>query len=207
MADTSYKFVKTNEFTPNPANPSNPAQRWQTIGDIITYSQNGTTFSLKTATRPGPVISFLSKTAFRVRFSPDPSFDYSKDKSYAVVTQDLRSKEERNANLSLNLGVQDTDEALIIKTEVLTVKIKKKPYAILVYRGTQLIHQDQPDYNLVYLPGQKVIANFKVYPSTAKYCGLGEKAGINLLKNEFTLNYFNYDNFKYGGGADNPEPR
>ncbi|MBX9257034.1 DUF4968 domain-containing protein [Desmonostoc muscorum CCALA 125] len=206
MADTSYKFVKTNEFTPNPANPSDPAQRWQTIGDIVTYSQNSNTFALKTATRPGPVISFLSKTAFRVRFSPDPGFDYSQDKSYAVVTQDLRSKEEQDANQQLSLAVQDTDEALIIKTEVLTVKIKKKPYAILVYRGTQLIHQDQPDYNLVYLDGQKVIANFKVYPSTAKYCGLGEKAGINLLKNEFTLTYFNYDNFKYGGGANNPGP-
>lgn len=206
MADTSFQFVKPKDFTPNPKDPRDPAQVWQTIGEIVTYNQTGNIFSLTTSTRPGPVISFLSKTAFRVRFSPDPNFDYSQDQSYAVVTQDLRSQEERDTSPQLNLDVQDTNEALIIKTGVLVVKIKKKPYAILVYRGDQLIHQDQPDYNLVYLPGQKVIANFKVYPSTAKYCGLGEKAGINLLKNEFTLTYFNYDNFKYVGGADNAGP-
>lgn len=203
MADSSYKFVLPREFTPNPANPNDPTQHWQTIGDIVDYSQKDNIFFLKAKTqpngsfRPGPVIYFLSKTAFRVRFSPSPDFDYSQDYSYAVVNRDLRGKDDP----PLTLQVENTADALVINTGTLTVKIAKKPYAILVYRENQLIHQDQANYNLVYISRddgkQKAVANFKVYPSTAKYCGLGEKAGINLLKNEFTLTYFNFDNFSY----------
>jgi alpha-glucosidase len=182
----SYTFVNVNAFTPN-------NDGWTSIGNIATHSRNGNVFTLTAVENAVSFqISFLSATCFRVRFNPAPRFDYSTEKSVAVVNRSLGP---------VNLNVrQDDDQAIVVDTGRIRVEIQLQPYRLLVYRGNQLINADQPGKNLVYIPGQEVIANFKVYPQGARYFGFGEKAGTRLLKNEYTLTFFNYDNFQYSSG-------
>ncbi|WP_343213435.1 TIM-barrel domain-containing protein [Archangium violaceum] len=140
-----------------------------------------------------------------MRFNPARNFDYSVETSVAVVNRNL-------GQVDLNI-LQDDDQAIVVDTGKIKVEIQLQPYRILVYRGNQLINADQPGKNLVYIPGKEVIANFKVYPGGARYFGFGEKAGEKLLKNEYTLTFFNFDNYIYstgpipannGGGPLNP---
>jgi alpha-glucosidase len=169
----SYDFVNVNEFTPNTAG-------WAAIGRIVSHSRNGNTFTLRMVS-PGMAlqVSFLSATCFRVLFNPNPNPDYSTDRSWAVIDRNL-------APVTLHI-VQDDDQALVVDGGAMQVEIALQPYAISVYRNGQLISKDYPGQGLVYIPGQQVIANFKVYPANARYCGFGEKAGAQLLKNNFTM--------------------
>ncbi|HTU17158.1 MAG TPA: TIM-barrel domain-containing protein [Gemmataceae bacterium] len=187
MANSSpYPFVTVRGFTPNPSG-------WTPIGPIASWDQNGNVFTLQL---PGPAparslqVSFLSATCFRVRFNPMPGFNYAQELSYAVVKPALGA---------VNIPPQPaTTTALVLDSGAMRVRVELNPYRILVFRPSgQLIHSDEPTYNLVYRPGERVIANFKTYPSGAKYCGFGEKPGSTLLKNEFTMTQFNFDNFAY----------
>ena len=186
-----YEFVNVNEFTPN-------LGHWTGIGDIASHTRDGNTFKLVLSQNNLSLqISFLSATCFRVRFNPTPGFDYSVENSFAVVNRNL-------GPVTLNVQ-QDTSNLLVIDTGALTLHVNLRPYQISVYRNGQLINQDQPNYNLVYIPGQQVIANFKVYPPNARYVGCGEKAGAQMLKNDFTMTYFNFDNFKYSSAPLPPQ--
>ena len=94
---------------------------------------------------------------------------------------------------------------MVIDTGQIQVRVDLQPYRIRVFRAGQLICADEPSYNLVYIPGQQVIANFKTYPANALYCGFGEKAGATLFKNrdansQPSLTFFNFDNFTYSTG-------
>ncbi len=188
MSNGSYQFVNVTDFTPNQG-------QWTSLGNWTNFTQNGNSFVLQM--NPGPIISFLSATVVRVRFNP--TANYSTDNSYAVVNQNLGA---------VNLTVTNGTTALEIDTGVIRVLINKSPYALSVFRGSQLIHSDittdsaglPPYYNLVYIPGQEVIANFKSYPANALYFGFGEKAGNTLKKNQFTMTFFNFDNFSYSQG-------
>jgi alpha-glucosidase len=182
---SSFQFVNVANFTPN-------AGQWTSLANVTSSGQNGNSFTLGMSSGPGPVITILSNSAFRVRFNPAPGANLTNDISYAVVNRSLGA---------VTLTVNETSTTLEIDTGVIRVVLNKNPYALSVYRGNQLIHADTPTYNLVYIPGQEVIANFKTYPANARYVGLGEKAGSQLLKNNFTMTAFNFDNFKYQAGA------
>ncbi len=176
-------FVTVIDFTPNEG-------KWTPIGAIASVSRSGNVFTLELAGGGRSIqVSFLSDTCFRVRFSPDVNPDYSVEGSPAVVNRDLGP-----VNLQI---VEDSSARLIVDTGVMQVHIDLQPYRIRVYRDGQLISADEPSYNLVYIPGHKVVANFKTTPVNAKYCGFGEKAGASLLKNLRTMTQFNYDNFTY----------
>jgi len=183
----SYGFVNVNEFTPN-------NDGWTPIGNISSVTRNGNSFTLVTTGNAAIslVVTFLSATTFRVRFNPQPGFNYSTETSVAVVNRNL-------GPVNLNILASDAQH-LSVDTGVINVVILLQPYQIQVFRGGQLIHQDNPGKNLIYIPGQQVIANLKVYPANAKYCGLGEKAGSSLLKNNYTMTYFNFDNYTYASG-------
>ncbi|MDD5271546.1 MAG: glycoside hydrolase family 31 protein [Methylovulum sp.] len=181
-----YSFVTSDNFTPN-------LGQWTSIGNIASTSRSGNVFTLNTAQNNLAVqISFLSATCFRVRFNPVANANYNIDNSIAVVNRNLGPV---NLNVTAN-----TASLLQIDTGTLQVSINLQPYGIKVYRNGQLINQDQPDYNLVYIPGQSVIANFKIYPANAKYVGFGEKAGGSVLKNNTSLTFFNFDNYTYATG-------
>jgi alpha-glucosidase len=196
-----YTFVNVDAFTP-------ATGYWTPVGNIASHTRNGNVFTLNLAAQ-GPQmatalqISFLSATCFRVRFNPQPNFNYAIESSFAVVNRNL-------GPVNLNI-VRDDGHVLEIDTGAIQVVIQLQPFQLQVYRQGQLIHSDldqfntqqfgnKPGYNIVYIPGQQVVANMKFYPAGAHYCGLGEKAGTSFLKEGFTYTQFNYDNFKYVTG-------
>jgi alpha-glucosidase len=182
---SSFQFVNVQNFTPN-------LGQWTSLANVTGAVQSGNSFTLQMSSGPGPVISFLSNSAFRVRFNPTPGANLTNDISCSVVNRNLGP---------VTLAVTQSASSIEIDTTVIRVVINKNPYGITVFRGNQVIHADTPTYNLVYIPGQEVIANFKVYPANARYIGFGEKAGAQLLKNNFTMTCFNWDNFKYIEGG------
>jgi alpha-glucosidase len=181
---SSFQYVNVQNFTPN-------LGQWTSLTNVTGIAQNGNAFQLQMSSGPAPVLSFLSNSAFRVRFNAT-GFNPANEISCAVVNRNLGP---------VNLTVNQTAASIEIATAVLRVIINKNPYALSVYRGNQLIHSDTQNYNLVYIPGQEVIANFKIAPANAKYIGFGEKAGSQLLKNTFTMTCFNWDNYKYVEGG------
>ena len=181
-----YTYADVKSFTPN------THESWIPVGNIASVSSANHVFTLGLADGGRTLqLSFLSNTCFRVRFNPAPQADYSVATSFAVVNRNL-------GTVNLNI-VQNTPEALVVDTGAMQVHVDLKPYRIRVFRNGKLISADEPEYNLVYIPGQMVIANFKTRPNQSVYCGFGEKAGNQLNKNTFTMTQFNYDNFKYVG--------
>ena len=183
----SYEFVNVNEFTPN-----NPG--WTTVGNISGYTRSGNVFMLQLQSDPSLKLqlSVLSSTTFRVRFNPASNFDYSVETSVSVVNQNL-------GTVTLDTS-KSTNDLLEIDTGTIRICVSLQPYQVKVYKGNQLISQDYQGQNLVYIPGQQVVANLKTYPANARYCGFGEKAGSSLLKNNFTMTFFNFDNYSYSSG-------
>jgi alpha-glucosidase len=182
---SSFQYVNVQNFTPN-------LGQWTSLANVTGQGRSGNMFTLPMSSGPGPVISFLSNSVFRVRFNPTSGANLTNDISYSVVNRNLGTA---------TLNVTESSNSIEINTSVIRVVINKSPYGIQVFRGNQLIHSDTPTYNLVYIPGQEVIANVKIYPANARYVGFGEKAGSQILKNNFTMTWFNYDNFKYIEGG------
>jgi alpha-glucosidase len=179
-----YPVIACREFTPN-------LGEWTSLSNVIGFKRKANAILLHMESGPGPVITVLTDTLFRVRFNP--TGDYSSDNSYAVVNRNFAAPA---------FTVTDSGGSIDIQTSALRISIAKFPFAISVYRGSQLIHSDTPTYNLVYMPGHEVVANFKTLPANAFYFGFGEKAGASLAKNYFTMTFFNYDNFSYQQGPD-----
>lgn len=177
-------FVTVRDFTPN------SRVNWTSIGNIESVLRNGDQFTLSLAGSSLTVqLSFLSATCFRIRFNPTTPVGTIPDHSVAVVNRAL-------GPVALTV-VEDSAQALVVDTGAMRVRVDLQPYRVRVYRGGQLVSADPAGYNLVYIPGQQVIANFKTVPPGALYCGFGEKAGAQLLKNRFTMTQFNFDNFSY----------
>jgi alpha-glucosidase len=187
----SYEYVNVRRFMPN-----KPAGMWQSVSPLSGFEQAGNSITLIASAGaggvapPAPVITFCSPTCFRVRFNPSGVFP--PDASYAVVNGKLGAV----AVVATRVG-----NTIELVTSAIKVIVDMNPYRVRVYRGAQLIHADAQDYNLVYIPGQEVIANFKVYPKGARYFGFGEKAGAQLAKNELSMTFFNFDNFTYTDGV------
>lgn len=186
MAD--YTFVSAEQFTPN-------TPTWRTVGNIDSVTRNGDLFVLNASSGLPVQLSFLSDTAFRVRFSPTPGYDFSVERSFSVVNRALGA-------LTLNV-TQQTAAVLEVTTAAMRVVVNLQPFLVQVFRGNQLVSSDQPGQGLVYIPGQSVTANFRVFPANGLYVGFGEKAGNTVVKNLATMSQFNFDNFSYGGGNPN----
>ncbi|WP_029008885.1 TIM-barrel domain-containing protein [Azospirillum halopraeferens] len=178
-------FVNVREFTPN------TRINWVPVGTIGSVQRSGDRFTLALDGSAGLTVelSFLSATCFRVRFDPTRPTAQAPDVSPAVVAASL-------GPVSLSV-VEESATALVIDTGAMVVQVDLRPYRLRVYRGGQLVSADPDGFNLVYIPGQQVIANFKTMPPGALYCGFGEKAGAQVLKNHFTMTQFNFDNFSY----------
>ncbi len=178
----TFTFVQVNEFQPNVEG------QWSIIGNV-SWQQNGSVILLTNSQNYQVQISFLSPSAFRVRFRPTPSPDYSNDASYAVVNRQLGSVTLQVTELAENGGT------LQIQTGLLTVLIGLAPYGIAVYKDDQLICEDVYERNLLY--SNEAVANLMNAPINESYFGFGEKAGEQTDKKYFTMNFFNYDNFTY----------
>ena len=179
---SEYVYVPANQFTPNHGD-------WTSLTNVTALAQNGNEFSFTMSSGPAPLLIFLTPSIFRLRFNPTAS--YARDVSAAVVNSDFGA---------VNVTMTDQGSEFVLDTGTIQVHIAKTPYALSVYRNGQLIHADTPAYNVVYIPNQQVVANFKKAPPGALYYGFGEKAGSTLAKNNFDMTFFNWDNFEYGQG-------
>ncbi len=189
---SKFNYATVAEFTPN-------LGQWTPVGNIDpnqieSLNKNQTEWLLPATNNDVKVKLYLmSPRAFRVRFNPDPTTDYSSENSYAVVNRTLGGSNYKPKSIN------KTDQILEIDLGYIQLKIGLQPYGIAVYRNGQLINEDTYQYNLVYIPGQSVTANFKKNPANEFYFGFGEKAGKNTIMNNHTLTFFNYDNYKYAG--------
>ncbi|UII25179.1 DUF4968 domain-containing protein [Fulvivirga maritima] len=181
----NFSFVQVNEFQPN-------VDGWNIIGKV-SYTQNGNDILLTNAQGYQVKVSFLSPLAIRVRFKPVVNPNYSSDNSYAVVNRNLGKVKIKVEELP------DDGGTLKIDTGALQVLIGLDPYGISVQKDGKVITEDTYSKNLVF--SNQAVANLKKSPETESYFGFGEKAGSQLDKKEFTLTFFNYDNFTYNNTA------
>ncbi|MFD0892867.1 DUF4968 domain-containing protein [Luteolibacter ambystomatis] len=188
-SSNSFPFVPVNGFTPN-----NPG--WSSVGNIDSWSADasGQNFTFVFGSR-SLVIQILGPTAYRLRFNPASGATYNAETSTAVVSRDLGLTGLNVTHSLVNPGL------LVIETGSITIQIGLAPFAVQVLRNGQLIHQDAPGQGVLYIPNQQVIAVMKTTPPGAGYYGLGEKAGSQITKNNFTYTFFNFDNFTYNGPA------
>lgn len=194
----AYQFVQVNDFQAN-------TDGWAPFGNVASVDQvTPTQFQLRaTDNDVSLMIYVLSDRAFRVRFNPTPDFTYATDDSLAVVKRQL-------GPVTPDV-VRNDAELLQLGLGYLTIQVQLQPYQLSVYRGSQLIHQDvsgtggrnasgQVNQNLIYAVNGSAVANLKQMPCGAAYSGFGEKAGAQLLKNGYTMTFFNYNNFVYSTG-------
>ncbi len=180
---SQFDFVQVNEFQPN------AIEGWNQIGTIKDYNFDGNDLFLNNEAGYQVKISFLSETTLRVRFKPVISPDYSGNESYAVVNRNLGSVSIDHTYLNDNGGT------LHITTGQLDVYIGLAPYGISVQKNGKVITEDTYGKNIVF--SNEAVANLKKSPITESYFGFGEKAGAILDKKEYTMTFFNYDNFSY----------
>jgi alpha-glucosidase len=180
--ESQFNFVQVNEFQAN-------VDGWQLIGNVSWKQTDDRTILLTNEDFRSVQISFLSASSIRVRFNPQEKPDYSNNNSYAVVNRNLGP---------VNIQIQelpDNGGTLLVNTGVLQVYIGLTPYGIAVYKNGQLITEDTYGKNLIY--SNEAVANLKNAPVNESYYGFGEKAGSQLNKRQFTMTFFNYDNFTY----------
>lgn len=182
-----FPFVPVNQFTPNTSG-------WSTVGNIDHWSADasGQRFTFTFGPR-SLILQVLGPTAFRLRFSPAPGSKYNYETSTAVVSRDLGL-----SGLAVTTH-QPNAQTLVIETGKVSISVGLAPFAVQVLRGGQLIHEDAPGQGILYIPGQEVTAVMKTAAPGASYFGLGEKAGAQMKKNNFTFTFFNFDNFTYNG--------
>lgn len=193
-SNSSFQYVRPDNFNPN--SPTG----WTQFGAVTSclYDKADNIFTLTgtpaTEGSPAPVLKIylLGPYAFRVRFNTQN--DYSMDGSFAVVSKNLGAFtpnviQNDNVKLSVDLGGIRLD-------------VPFSSFQVQVYMGGELISTDTAQ-GLVYVSGGKgsAVADFKNYPANAYYFGAGEKGGSDLILNEGSLTFFNYDNFKYSGSA------
>ncbi|EDY81506.1 glycosyl hydrolase, family 31 [Verrucomicrobiia bacterium DG1235] len=184
---SSFPFVPVNGFTPNTSG-------WSTIGtiDSWTVDSTGRRFTFVFGSR-SLYIEIVGQNAYRLRFNPASGATYDTETSTAVVTRDLGL-----GGVTVNHS-QPNPNLLVIDTGSIAVHVALDSFFVSVYRGSQLLHQDAPGQGVLYIPGQQVVAVMKTAAPNASYVGLGEKAGSELLKNQFAYTFFNYDNYTYNG--------
>jgi len=176
-------FVTIDAFTPD-------ADPWVPVGRIGSVREEHGEFLL--ALRDAPLtirLCVLSSTCLRVRFNPRPEANITTETSHVVV-------DRRLGPVAVQV-VENSPQRLLVDAGAMRFEVDLRSYALRVYRGAQLICGDRPGRGLVYRPGQHGIANFKTRPTSAVYCGFGEKAGARLLKNGSGMTNFNFDNFIY----------
>jgi len=193
-SNSSFQYVRPDNFNPN--SPTG----WTQFGAVTSclYDKADNIFTL-TGTpasqgSPAPVVKIylLGPYAFRVRFNTQN--DYSMDGSFAVVSKDLGA-------FTPNV-IQNDNVMLSVDLGSIRLDVPFSNFQVQVFMGGELISRDT-EQGLVYVSGSKgsAVANFKNYPANAHYFGAGEKGGSDLTLNDASLTFFNYDNYKYSGGA------
>jgi alpha-glucosidase len=203
-SQSSYRFVRVDEFTPNSGRP------WTSFGNVAAVEQragNAPEFTL-TGFSPGsglpaPIakIHIIGPAAFRVRFNPrfSNAGQYAQDGSYAVVSPKI-------GPIVIRVLQNDRQKLSVALSDDVRLEVLLQPFTVQVFLRGRLISTDTAQ-GLVYLPGvggAQAVANFKRYPANAHYFGFGEKGGQMLAMERQSMTFFNYDNFKYSGPDGGP---
>src|SRR5581483_11366076 len=122
----SYQYVNDHDFTP-------AWGAWTPLANVTGVARNGNAFTLQMSSGPGPIITFLSASAFRVRFNPTPGANLANDISVAVVNRNLGP---------VALRLTQSGGSITLSTNAIQLVIYQNPYALAVYRGGQCIHAD-----------------------------------------------------------------
>jgi alpha-glucosidase len=193
-----------------------PVASWERSPDaegterFILHSKSGYTLG----------IYILSANTFRVRFRPVQGTAYHVEETRSPAVSEVRIR-------STVTDAGQYGNELRINTPSINIRVSLANYALSVFRNGQLVHADVPDYNLVFIPGAEVTANFKRLPANSRCFGFGEKAGVTTDKRRVPawhfadgwvrdgdwgrvgrpadnsaarLTFFNYDNFGYTQG-------
>ena len=167
-----YNYVRANEFTPE------SRVNWKTIGKVTSWKkeEEGVIDRITLALDSGHKLYIYFPTRpSRVLFNPDLEAPYVSTESPATVKDHIEA---------YDLHVKEENGVLRMSTNFIEVCVNLAKYALSVYRGSQLVHADLPDYNLVYIPCHlgKAVANFEMAPTHAQYYGFGKKGGVSLDK-------------------------
>src|SRR5262249_6564538 len=154
-----FPFVPVNNFTPNDAG-------WTTVGKIDRWQADAANrrFTFFFGQR-SLFIEILGELGFRLRFNPAPAASYDFETSVSVVSRDLGL-----AGLQVHAN-QPGPNLVGLSTGSLRIEVNLAAFAVAVYRGNQLLHQDQPGQGILYIPGAEVVAVMKTAPQGAFYVG------------------------------------
>jgi alpha-glucosidase len=186
-APIAYNYVNVAGFTPN-------AGGWSQIGPVTAANPSANTFvfTLTSSPQNAVTITVLGPTSYRLRFDPNPQSGLSATASAAVVNRNLGT---------VSATGSQSGSTYTISTGAMTIQVNTASFAVTVLRNGQVVDQDQPGQGLLWIPGQTVTAMMKVMPAGGQCVGFGEKAGSTVVKNNFTMTQFNFDNFTYNNDA------
>ncbi len=153
--------------------------------------------------------------SFRFRFHPDKKAENYSDYNTRAIVQDefgetqkftaendlkVEFKEEKGKYVEMTIRANPEDGELIVHADY-------NPFVITLYK----IDEDNsnirhvvfctPEGSLRFKPAGGLddyhIGWMVQKPCTAKYVGFGEQGGLELVKNNTRVTYFNYDNMRY----------
>lgn len=192
---------------------------WDMITKMTSYEwdEGKQTLTLKLESAGGTSCAMLVQVAagsiVRLRFHPEKTSadDYPEGNTRAVVLDTFRELAGRNRTEDFSAKVKETpgkNVELVFngskKDRQVTVRAAYSPFAITILMcegGRTAAVLRTPENGLKF----KQAGGFNDYhiiqglakPANEKYVGFGEQGGINLIKNNTQVTYYNYDNMMY----------
>lgn len=160
------------------------------------------------------LIQIVTGSAIRLRFHPEKTSpnDYPEGNTRSVVQETFRDLIKVNRTEQFSASVKEVPGEKVelvfngsIEERKVTVRASYSPFSITV-----LMREDGKEEAAVFQTSEaglqfKQTGGFHDYhikqgivkPVTEKYVGFGEQGGMNLIKNNTQITYFNYDNMMY----------
>lgn len=216
ITDQSYfRFQKVDDFFKE-------SDTWHSIKRMESYSWDPSAMTLtlhlvREEGRCDMLIQIATGSVFRVRFHPEKTAaDYPEANTRTVVLDTFKETLEKNRTNSLTAEIRETaaEEKAVelsfhgtLKDRSLCVRVMYDPFRIEVIKKdkgprpykTTLFSTPPEGLRYQYSGGfdDYHIIQTVNKPSTAKYVGFGEQGGMELVKNNTRVTYFNYDNMRY----------
>lgn len=193
---------------------------WDRITEMKSYEwdKSRQTLALKLKSEKGTecamLVQIVTGSAVRMRFHPEKTSqsDYPEGNTRAVVQETFRDLIKVNRTKQFSADVKDVPGEKVEvsfngskKDRKVTVRAAYNPFSITVLMG-----EDGREAEIVFQTSEsglqfKQAGGFHDYhikqgirkSATEKYVGFGEQGGLNLIKNNTQVTYFNYDNMMY----------
>lgn len=193
---------------------------WDKITKMDSYNWDADrqTLALKLESGNGAACTMLVQIAagsvIRLRFHPEKTSesDYPEGNTRAVVLETFQNLAEKNRTEQFSVSVKEMSGEKVElsfngskEERKVTVRASYSPFSITVLMsegGRDAVTVFQTSENGLQF---KQAGGFHDYhirqgivkPATEKYVGFGEQGGLNLVKNNTQITYFNYDNMMY----------